>query len=104
MKERQRRDEPPSLLPETRSLLDEIKRCTGCPVEVRADQSLRGYSRAVYVASDADSGRHLILYDPKHERFLDHLVAHECGHIVRLNAASASERQLPVMTVANRRA
>jgi hypothetical protein len=96
MTERPRHE--PTLHHDTRELLEEIRRCSGVPVELRADSSVRGHGRAVYRASDSDTSRHLILFDPKFERFLDHLVAHECGHIVRFSCASRSERAVPVLS------
>ncbi len=96
MTERARQE--PVLLPDTRDLLEEIRRCTGVPVEVRADPSVRGHGRAVYAATDIDTSRHLILYDPKFESFLDHLGGHECGHLVRFACASSVDRVVPVLT------
>jgi hypothetical protein len=101
MKERHDR-EPARLLPDTQELLREIHDLTGLPVDVQCQPALRGKARAVYIACDPTAERHRILYDPKYERFLDHLVAHECGHIVRVAAASPSDRALPVMTSAQR--
>ncbi|MBI5263600.1 MAG: hypothetical protein HY852_17465 [Bradyrhizobium sp.] len=73
------------------------------PVELRADPSVRGHGRAVYRASDPDTSRQLILYDPRFERFLDHLVAHECGHIARFACASPADCVVPVLTRVHRR-
>lgn len=101
MTERARGDYP-ALLPETRGLLHEIRDLTGLPVDIQPDPSIRGKGRAVYIASDPSAERHRVLYDPKYERYLDHLVAHECGHIVRVAAASSSERIIAVMTSAQR--
>jgi hypothetical protein len=87
-----------ALLPDTRELLDEIKRCTGVPVLIRESMELHGRARATYVASDADRSRHLLLYDPEYARFLDHLVAHECGHIVRFACAGREDQKIAVMS------
>lgn len=96
------RGESPALLPETQALLHEIRQATGMPVDIQREPAIRGNGRAVYLAADPSAERHRVLYDPKYERFLDHLVAHECGHIVRVSAASPSERAIPVMTSAHR--
>jgi hypothetical protein len=102
MKERSHEPEL-NLLPDTRDLIDEIQRATGLPVEIRADSTIRGHGRAVYAASDPDTSRHLILYDPQFDGFIDHLVAHECGHLVRYACASPAERVVPVLTRDQRR-
>lgn len=96
------RSEHPALLSETRELLNEIHRLTGMPVDIRGEPAIRGTGRAVYIAANPSAEQHRVLYDPKYERFLDHLVAHECGHIVRLAATAPAERTLAVMTSAQR--
>jgi hypothetical protein len=90
------RQHRPDLLAATRELVDEVERCTGVPLEIEPSTAIRGYGRAVFVASDPDPSRQLILYDPLYERFLDHHVAHECGHVVRFATAVPNERMMPV--------
>ncbi len=92
------RYEQPSLLPETRRLLRDVEERTRRPVEVRPDAAVRERGRAIYVVTDPDRSRHLVLYDPRHEPFVDHLVAHECGHIVRFADAKAEDQRVPVMS------
>jgi hypothetical protein len=102
MKER-RTSELLQILPDTRRLLDEIQQQTGRPVEIQPDPSVRGRGRAIYVVTDPDLSRHLVLFDPEQAAHLNHLVAHECGHIVRFAAAEPGERRVPVMTSERRR-
>lgn len=97
MKEQQPRPEA-RLLPVTQELLQEIHQLTGMAVSIRPEPALHGQARAVYIAADPSAEQHRVLYDPQYERHLDHLVAHECGHIVRLAAASRADRVIPVMT------
>jgi hypothetical protein len=78
--------------------MDEVQERTGRQVEVRPDPAVRGRGRAIYVVTDRDPRRHLILFDPQHEHHLNHLVAHECGHIVRFAVAEQRDRRVPVMT------
>ncbi len=103
MKERAK-TERSELLPETRSILQEIEVQTRRPVEIRAEPRVRGKGRAIYAATDPDPTRHLILYDPNEERHLDHLVAHECGHIRRFTEARPKDRCVPIVTPASRAA
>src|SRR5713226_8796243 len=97
MKERERLEHS-ALLPETRGLLRTIEERTDRVVEIRAEPAIRGHARASYVVSDPDRSRHLILYDPRYASSLDHLIAHECGHIVRFAAGAAAEHLVPVAT------
>ena len=97
MKERDR-TEHPALLTATEALLSEVEQLTGRTVEIRSESAIRGRGRAIYVVTDPDPTRHLILYDPQHQSDLDHLVAHECGHIQRFALAAPSDRTVAVMT------
>lgn len=97
------RPKPTELLPVTQQLLRSVEGRTGRPVVIRPDPSIRERGRAVYVVSDPDPNRHLILYDPERRRFLDHLVAHEAGHILHFHEAPEAERRLPVVTHESRR-
>jgi hypothetical protein len=94
--ERRGRPRNPELLPVTRELVAEVERLSGLPVVIEPRAELRGKARAAYAVSDPDRSRHLVLYDPQFERFLDHMVAHECGHIVRYCAASPDDARILV--------
>jgi len=91
-----------SLLPGTRHLVSEIERQSGRPIEIRADPAIRGRGRAMYAVTDPDLTRHLILYDPAEARHLDHLVAHECGHIKRFAESRPEARAVPLVTAGHR--
>ena len=90
------------LHPEVESLLGRIEDETGRPVEIRPDNRIRDRARAVYLATDPDPDRHLILYDPDLEPHLSHLVAHECGHIIRLAEADPDDKTVPIVTITRR--
>lgn len=67
------------------------------------DLHLVGQESASVQFAGGDRSFHRIRYDPHYVEHLDHLVAHECGHILRWSTAPATERVLPVMTQKNRR-
>jgi hypothetical protein len=99
MNERERREpQPLQLLPETRRLLADTERLSGRPIEIRPDPAVSSRGRAIYVVSDPDKSRDLVLYDPEYERFLSHLAAHETGHIRHFSQAPEQERTVPVLT------
>jgi len=91
-----------NLHPELGGLLRDIEVYTGRKVDIQPDWAIRDRARAVYVVTDPDPTCHLILYDPKYERHLGHLVAHECGHIVRFAAASPEDQTLAKTTTVTR--
>lgn len=101
MNERARHD-CDNLHPELVALLREIEVETGRRVDIQANRAIRDRARAVYVVTDPDPTRHLILYDPKYEAHLSHLVAHEGGHIRRFASASPDDRTVAKMTPASR--
>jgi hypothetical protein len=98
MKERPVWEDYESLLPDTHRLIRHVEEQTGRTVEIQPEPAIRGRGRAIYVVTDPDPDRHLILYDPAERRFLDHLVAHECGHILRFAEAEPGARVVPIMT------
>src|SRR3990172_2112578 len=91
-----------SLQPELAVLLRQIEEGTGRRVDIKPNQAIRDRARAVYVVSDPDPTHHLILYDPKYEAHLNHLVAHECGHIVRFASASPDDQTVAKTTTVTR--
>ncbi len=101
MNEREPRDYD-RLLPETRRVLHDVQECTGRPVEIRPEPRVRGRGRADYVVTERSRVRDLVLYDPQEGMYLDHLVAHECGHILRFSQAQPNEQTVPIMTIARR--
>ncbi|MFC2047924.1 hypothetical protein ACFLSK_00635 [Chloroflexota bacterium] len=38
---------------------------------------------------------HLMFYKPEHHGFLNHLIAHECGHILRIYGVAPEDRLIP---------
>ena len=97
MKERPEVKQGP-LLPETRRLVDDVEAETGRGIFIRADASVRQQGRAAYLVSDPNPNHHLILIDPAERRFLDHLIAHGCGHVLRFWRAASFDKLVPVMT------
>lgn len=90
------------LLPETRALIAAVERQSGRAAVVRADTRVASRGRAIYVVSDPDVTRHLVLYDPSERRHLDHLVAHEVGHAIQFSEARPADRRVPVLTAERR--
>ena len=77
----------------------------------RGDRPARGHQgrpshsrpgRAIYLVTDPDPERHLIVFDPQEQPFLSHLIGHECGHILRFARAKPEDKTVPVMTGARR--
>ncbi len=83
-------------------MIDEVERTTGKPVVLRPEPGLAGKAHAAYAASDLDQSRHLVLYDPAFETYLNHLVPHELGHVQLFATAERDDRLLPHLGQAER--
>jgi len=68
---------------------------SGYPILVECDPTLDVWSVARFPRKGEQVCR--IAYHPDREKFLDYLVAHECGHIYRFFSAKPEERVLPAM-------
>lgn len=51
-----------------------------------------------------DDPYHVILYHPDYQRYLGYMVAHECGHVLRMYGVPEEQRKLPAITGEHRRA
>ncbi|MCA9852241.1 MAG: hypothetical protein KC482_01350 [Dehalococcoidia bacterium] len=84
-------------------MLKSVELSTGRPVELRAEPALAGRARGAYIVSDPDRSRHLIVYDPAKSDLLDHIVAHEIGHLEMYASARSDERIVAVLSESGRR-
>lgn len=103
--ERERHSEQPNpeLLPATRRLIDDVERETGRPIVVRPDVRVAERGRALYAVTEDRRDRDLVLYDPEQVSFLDHLIGHEAGHILRFHRAAPEDRLVTVLPESGRR-
>ncbi len=90
------------LVPTTEEIIEAVRRRTGKPVVVReADEDLGGFAR-VKIARPWEN-EHVILLARQHLDIASYMVAHECGHILRIHAVPPEERLVPVSTAEHRR-
>lgn len=87
---------------ETRALLAEAMDRAARYIELVPDPNIGEYARATARISDATSGRLALVYDPRYAHELGYLVAHECGHIIRLYSVPEAFRVVPVTTTEHR--
>jgi len=76
-------------------------RTTGRFLRVVPDSQLD--TRASVRIARANDLCHVLTYNRRYERYLDCLIAHECGHLLRLWSVPSSERLLPSVTAELRR-
>ena len=92
------------LLTDTRAILSRAEELTGTPIRLIADTSLGDLAQARLKLASAPDAPHEIRFNPKDARSRDHLIAHECGHLLRLWGAPPGERYLAAVHAEGRRA
>ncbi len=91
------------LAPEiSRQVLPLAERLSGRPPVIRPDASLPNDVRAMLVHPRTPKQPYEIHYRRGEEPVLEHLIAHEVGHIVRLHQVPEDERLMPAMSQAAR--
>jgi len=89
------------LLDTTQDILDLILDLTGKPVEFILKPGMQTLA-AVKIARESMPA-HIIYYKDSKYRIMNHLVAHECGHIHRMMSVPAEYRKVPATNSANKR-
>lgn len=81
-----------SLLPETVHILDDVTRLTGKGFTLQVNPDLPVPAKVKIARSFMPA--HIILVKKSDYTFLNHYVAHECGHILRYYAAIPEKRRI----------
>jgi hypothetical protein len=89
--------------PDGKRALELARRLAGKQPELKRVASIPGEARAQLVRTLKRKQPYEIHFARGQERILDHLVAHEVGHIVRLHQVPEEERVLAVAIAENRR-
>ena len=75
-------------------ILEEVRLLTGKEVEFIERRDMHVYAGVKMARSSMPA--HLMLYKPEHSGIINHLVAHECGHVLRLFGVSQDLRLIPM--------
>lgn len=75
------------------SILNKVEADTGKPIEFIEKSDLPTFASLKMARSTMPS--HIIFYKQVHDEVINHLVAHECGHLLRMFAAPADKRLIP---------
>lgn len=87
-----------SLLPATQLLIRRTELTTGRRIRIDTARGLAGHVRAVYAVSESDNQTDVIRVAPAERDHIDHLIAHELGHVRQLATAPFDERTVPVVS------
>jgi len=81
------------LIEPVKSILSEVEAATGKPLKFVEKDELNTFA-AVKIARKA-MPTHVIFYRTQHDAIINHLVAHECGHILRMFGVPEEKRLIP---------
>ena len=74
-------------------IFEEVKSLTGKEVQLSEKKDLD--TPASIKVARKNMSAHLMYYKPEHTEIINHLIAHECGHILRIYSAAESDRIMP---------
>jgi hypothetical protein len=81
------------LIDPVHAILDKVKEETSKSVEFIEKNDLATYAAVKMARRGMPS--HLVFYRKKHDEIINHLVAHECGHMLRMFAVPEEKRITP---------
>lgn len=79
--------------PSVKDILNRVESLTKKKVTFIEKNNLKTYAKVKIARSGMSN--HYLYYNPDYEGFLSHLIAHECGHILRIFRAQPEKRLMP---------
>jgi len=89
-----------NLIESVNSILSEVEDKSNKPIEFIEKEDLKTY--AVVKIARSSMPAHLIFYKKDHAELINHLIAHECGHILRTFGVPEAKRLIPMSYKDNR--
>ena len=81
------------LIEPVNEILEKVKELTGKDIEFIKNNNLTTYAALKMARKNMPS--HLIFYKAEHDEIINHLIAHECGHILRIFGVLEEKRLIP---------
>jgi hypothetical protein len=81
------------LVPSVNQIFEKVKALTGKDIQLIEKADLATYAGIKFARKNMPS--HLLFYKTEHSELIDHLVAHECGHILRIFGVPQDKRLIP---------
>ena len=82
-----------NLIDPVNEILQKVKEATGKDVRLIEKNDLSTYAALKIARRNMPS--HLIFYKAEHDEEINHLIAHECGHVLRMFGVPAEKRVIP---------
>ncbi len=85
---------PLELIHSVQALIRQVEERTGKPVSFMEKSDLH-MSAEIRIAAKSEAA-HRLLYRGRHDEQVNYVIANQCGHILRIFAAPAEQRFMPV--------
>jgi len=82
------------LAPDVNKILAEVEDITKKKIDFIENKKLTVYATVKIARKNMPA--HLIIYGREHDAIINHLIAHECGHIIRMYKAPEEKRLIPM--------
>ena len=81
------------LIAPVKEILDKVKQTTSKEIQFIEKDDLTTYAALRMARKNMPS--HIIFVKKEHDEIINHLIAHECGHVLRLFSVSEENRLIP---------
>lgn len=87
------------LIPETKEILEKVESLTEKRFKFIPNNEITSHAKLKMARKDMEN--HIVYYKEGASQSINHIIAHECGHIIRLFEASPSKRLIPFLSSKN---
>jgi len=87
------------LIPETKEILKKVENLTKKKFKFIHNNEITSHAKLKMARADMEN--HIVYYKEGASQSIDHIIAHECGHIIRIYEAVPSERLIPLLSSKN---
>lgn len=87
------------LIPETKEILEKVECLTEKKFKFIPNNEITSHAKLKMARNGIEN--HIIYYKEGASQSINHIIAHECGHIIRLFEASPSKRLIPFLSSKN---
>jgi len=87
------------LIPETKEILKNVEELTKKKFKFIPNSKITSHAKLKIARNDMEN--HIVYYKEGASQSINHIIAHECGHIIRIYEAAPSERLIPYFSSKN---
>lgn len=84
------------LIPETKEILEKVESLTEKRFKFIPNNEITSHAKLKMARNDMEN--HIVYYKEGASQSINHIIAHECGHIIRIFKSEPSERLIPFIS------